>query len=185
VVRLLEQAPLPTLELQQIAQVPRVEQELLAGPALPAGAERHGVDPDGEPLHDREQLQRAERLQEQRVRADLLRRRLVRLVGARQEHDRDVLRRTRSLQPRAERRAVETRHAHVEHDCVRPRGGDSPLGGRGVRSLVDLDVHGLERRAQKRSKAGIVVDEQEAQCALLYRRLNSHSVDLSVSTANR
>src|SRR5205085_12349273 len=58
----LQQPPLPALELEQVPQVARVEQELLLRPLLPARAERQRVEPGRDALDDREELERAERL---------------------------------------------------------------------------------------------------------------------------
>ena len=67
-VRLLEQLALPALDLDQVAEVARVQQQLLlARPrAWPRGTGTP-LKPAREPLDDREQLERAERLQHERV----------------------------------------------------------------------------------------------------------------------
>ena len=120
-VRALEQAPLPALELQKVTQVAGVEEQLLIREALSGRAVRGAVQSARQALDHREQLERAERLQHEGIRTDLARNRLVRLVGARQEDDRDVARRWRPLEDGAERHAVLTRHAHIEHDRVGTR----------------------------------------------------------------
>src|SRR5919204_5250587 len=71
VVRALQEMPLPALDLEQVAQVARVEEQLLLRLALARGAERDPVEAAGEALDDREQLERAERLPEKCLGADL------------------------------------------------------------------------------------------------------------------
>jgi len=163
VIGVLQQAPLPALDLEQVTQVAGVEQQLLVCLPLPARAEGRCVEPGGDPLHDREQLQRAERLEHERFRADLGRRRLVGHVRTGEEHDRDVAGRARGLQLRAERCPVQAGHADVEHDRVRTGDLDALPGRHCIRGLVDLDVHGFERRAEKCTKSVVVINEQEAQ----------------------
>src|SRR5204862_4894006 len=80
-VRALQQPPLPSLELEQVAEIARVEEELLVLVALAERPERRPVQATGEALDDREQLERAERLEHERVCADFRRRRVGRQVG--------------------------------------------------------------------------------------------------------
>jgi hypothetical protein len=88
----LEQAPLPTLDLEQVPEVTGVEEELLLRLLLSAGPVRGAMQPAGEALDDRQQLERAERLEHEGVRSDLARDQLVRDARAGEEHDRDVAR---------------------------------------------------------------------------------------------
>ena len=63
----LEQPALAALELEQVPEVARVEDELLLVRAPVRRAERHADARAREPLDDAEQLERPERLQEERV----------------------------------------------------------------------------------------------------------------------
>ena len=67
----LQELPAAALDLEQAAQVVRVQQQLLVRLRRRAGAERPLVEPAGELLDDAEQLERAERLAQERVGARL------------------------------------------------------------------------------------------------------------------
>src|SRR5712691_9674762 len=72
----LEQLPLATLDLEQVPEVARVEQQLLlrsGGPPL-GRPERDAIETARETLRDGEELERAERLANEGVGADALRR---------------------------------------------------------------------------------------------------------------
>ncbi len=164
-VRALEQAPLPALELQKVTQVAGVEEQLLIREAPSGRAVRGAVQSARQALDHCEQLERAERLQHERIRADLAGDRLVRLVGAGQEDDRDVARRGRPLQDGAERHAVLSRHAHVEHDRVGTRLDDPLPSLVGIGGLVHVDVDRFESRSKQCPQTIVVVYDQEADGA--------------------
>ena len=84
-----------------------------------------------------------------------------------QQHDRDVVRRLRSLQARAEGGAVEPWHADVEHDRVRRPRLDHPASLGGVAGLDHVDVDRLERCPEQCAETVVVVYHQEAQTFLL------------------
>src|SRR6478735_6920440 len=70
----LQQLALPALDLEQVAQVARVEEQLFLGPCRPLlrRTERDAVEAAGETLGDGEQLERAEGLPDERIRSDAL-----------------------------------------------------------------------------------------------------------------
>ena len=146
-VRALEQAPLRALDLDQVTQVARVEDELLLAGLVGRAAHRRPHARAGESLDDAEQLERPERLQQQRVGAggagDVLD-----VLHPRQQHDPDRVRVGGGLELPAEGEPVHPGHADVEHDHVRPGGGNPLLGLGGASSLVDVDVDVLEGRPQ-------------------------------------
>src|SRR5438093_8347418 len=74
-VRALQQLSLAPLDLQQMAKVACVEQQLLLRPgtSLLRGAERDPVEAAGQTVRDREKLQRTERLAQERVGAGTFR----------------------------------------------------------------------------------------------------------------
>src|ERR671930_986097 len=71
-VRLLEQDALPALDFEQMAEVARVQLELLLHFPRPRRPEREGMHAAGEALDDGEQLERAEGFADERVRARLV-----------------------------------------------------------------------------------------------------------------
>src|SRR5207244_6693076 len=97
VIRVLEEPSVLPLELEQMPQVPRIEEQLLVRQALLTRAERRSVEASGEALDDGEELQRAEGLEHERVRADLACNSLVGEVRTGQQHDRNVASRLRAL----------------------------------------------------------------------------------------
>jgi hypothetical protein len=145
VIRSVEQRPLLALDLEEMTEVARVQQELLLRVDASRRTERHAVHSAGEALDDRQQLERAEGLFDQCVGARAVK---IRELGAGQEDDRNVpcLRRTpkrsRVLEP------VDPRHENVEHDHVRLAGGDASSSHRRAVGLVELEVEDLERRAE-------------------------------------
>ena len=66
-VGLLEEVSLSPLDLEQMSEVARVEQQLLTRVRASRRSVRHAVEPARQPLDDGEQLERAERLQEECV----------------------------------------------------------------------------------------------------------------------
>src|SRR5262249_61149909 len=67
VIGTLDQVTLAALDLEQMPEVARVEQELLLRLALLRRSERNPVQAAREPFHDRQQLERAERLAQERI----------------------------------------------------------------------------------------------------------------------
>src|SRR5436853_3447557 len=119
VVRALQQVALTSLDLEQMPQVARVQEQLLLRLAFLRGAERDPVEAAGEALDDGEQLERAERLPEERVSAGgngFVRGAAVRTA---EDDDRDALRVPRALQMPAKRKAVDAGEVDVEDDRVR------------------------------------------------------------------
>ena len=92
-VRPLQELLPAALDLEQAAQVVRVQQQLLVPGRGSRGPERPLVEAAGEALDDREQLERAERLAQERIRARAPRRLLGLLAGSGQEDDADPARR--------------------------------------------------------------------------------------------
>jgi hypothetical protein len=166
-VGLLDELPLAALDLEQVAQVAGVEQELLADVAgLARGAHRDAEAAPGDALGHAEELERAEGLREEGVGAGEVGRGERPALRAREQDDADVLRRRVVLQAPAVLEPGDPGHHHVEDDHVRPCGGD-PLGGLGgIRRLVYLDLETLERRSEQFSQTGVVVDQQDSQVLL-------------------
>ncbi len=162
-IRVLEQCPLAALDLEQMLQVARVEQDFLLRRARLARATgRNAVASTRKGLDGREQVERAERLPHERLGAALLGTPRLLVVGAGQEHDRDLLRAVGALQARGQLRAAHAGHAQVEHDHVRPLLLDAGLCLDGGGCLVNLDVGALEGRSQQLAERGLVVDEQNS-----------------------
>ena len=111
----------------------------------------------GESLDDREELERTERLSQDRVGA---RRAELRDVGAGEKDHGDVPRLRIALERAAVLDAVDTRHEDVEHDRVGLVRGDATRGHRCAVRLVELEIEHLERRAKETSQACVVVNEQ-------------------------
>ena len=164
-VRPLQELPATALDLEQTAQIVRVQQQLLVRFRRHAGAERAVVEPAGEVLDDVQQLERAERLAEEHIRTRLPGRLLGHPVGAGEQDDPDPARRGIFLQPPAERDAVFAGQPDVEHDDVGRACGDRRRRLRRGPGFVDLDVDQLERRPQERQQPRIVVDEEDARRA--------------------
>ncbi len=68
-VGVLKEVPLAPLDLEQMTKVSCVEEQLLLRCSILRGPERHAVQAAGQALDDREQLQRAERLQQEGISA--------------------------------------------------------------------------------------------------------------------
>ena len=159
-VGVLEERALAALELDQVAEVSCVEEQLLlARLRLPGNhPRRHRPVPTGDPLDDGEQLERPERLQEERIGAA----EVVHVVATGQEHDPDVAGLGIGLQHPAEDDPVDPRHADVEHDHVGPLVANRERRLRGVARLAHLDGNRLEGRPEQSPEAIVVVYEQQA-----------------------
>ena len=131
VVGAFDQMALATLDLEQMPEIACVEEQLLLGLSLPLRAEGDSVQAARKPLDDREQLQRAEGLAEERIGAGFKGCFGRPAVGAAQDHDRDVFRRAVPLQLPAEGKAVHPGQVDVEHDRVGAHTPDSCERGRG------------------------------------------------------
>ena len=144
-----------------MAEVARIQNELLLAGATLRAPHRSAGDRAGEALDDAEQLERPERLQEQRVRAGGAGH-VLHVVHSGQQDDADRARVGALLQLAAEGEAVHARHPDVEHDHVRPLGRD-PLFGLGRASgLVHVHLDVLERRAEQGAESRIVVYQQQS-----------------------
>ena len=111
-VRPLEQDALPALDLEQVTEVSGVELELLLDATRFARAKRERPEASGQPLDDREKLERAERLAQKSVGPRGLAVLLRSAIGAREQSDGDVARPRVGLDPPAE----------LERNCLRRRG---------------------------------------------------------------
>ncbi len=163
----LEQLLPAALDLEQPPEVVRVQQQLLVRRVALARVERALVEAAGEALDHGQELERAERLAQERIRAGRPRRLLRLDPGARQEDDADPAGRGIALQSPGEAQAADVGKADVEHDDVRwtIRDRRHRLGA-GAR-LGDLDVDQLEGRAEQRQEAGVIVDEEDAGAAVV------------------
>ena len=150
----------PALDVEHVPKVARIEHELLVGRLRAARPARHRRPP-GDALHDGEQVERAERLVDERSRTRALRAPRLLRIGAGQEHDRDVLRPLLRLQPLAELGAAHPGHAQVEDDHVGAAPADARLRLEAGLRLVDRDVRALEGRAEQLPQRGLIVDEQD------------------------
>ncbi len=110
-IRVLKELALAALDLEQMAQVARVQEHLLVRGARPLHASRGGTAAAGQPFDDREQVERAERLPDERLGAGALRAPRLLGVGAGEQHDRNQLRLLVALQPRAELGSAHAGHA--------------------------------------------------------------------------
>jgi hypothetical protein len=155
----LEQSALPALELDQMPQVAGVEQELLLVRACESRSEAEAGMPGRDPFDDREQLERPERLAQERVGArgsgDVLH-----VVEAREQHDADLAGGGVLLQAAAEGQAVHAGHVDVQHDHVGAAGRDPSRGLLGVGGFVHVDLDRLAGGAQQRTETFVVIDQQ-------------------------
>src|SRR6266545_379433 len=166
VIRALDERALAALDVEQPAEILRVEDELfLRRRALRAG--RPLVEAACDPLDDVQQLERAKRLANEGVGARRARGLLGARVRAREEDDPDVARHRVALQLPTERDAVGAWHGDVEHDDVGCPRHDLLLRLGNALRLVDLDVDDLESRSEEDAKSRVVVDEEQAQPAVL------------------
>src|SRR5262249_19185845 len=125
-----------------------------------------------EALDHAEQLERAEGLAQEGVRAGGIRLRAAALVGAGQEHDADAPPVGIALDGVAEGEPVLSRHADVEDHDVRLRAHQVAARGGRVLGLGDLDRDDLEGRPEELPEGWIVVDEQDAHCGSPWRFRN-------------
>jgi hypothetical protein len=145
-----------------VAEVLRVQEELLLRVVRPPRAKRNAVLLACEPLDGREQLERAERLADERVGAHLVRRLLGAAVGAGEQHDAETVVRVVGAQLAAEVEAASPGHANIEDDDVRLERANGLLGLGGARRLLDLHVEDFERRPEERPERSVVVHEQNS-----------------------
>ena len=139
---------------------------MLLGPLVGLPPERALGQPAGQLLDDLEQLERAERLADERVGTCGTALFVARVGGAGEQHDRYLGRGRLSPQTAAERDAVHVGQGDVEHDHV-GRALRQPLHGLGrAAGLVDLDVDDLECRPQQHAEVRLVVDDEDANAAL-------------------
>ena len=166
-VGVLQQRPLTPLDLKQVAEVARVEEELLLV-SLPLGRERrrHRLEAAGQALDDVEELEWAEGLPHVGVRGRRLAGEREVADRAREEDDGDALRHGVGLHAPAELEPAHPGHAHVEDDRVRAPQLDDVERSLRARGFLHLDVHDLERRAEQSTESVIVVNDQQAHWRL-------------------
>ena len=114
----LDEESLASLELEEAPQVLRVEEELLLGPLVRHQPERPLRQAAGELLDRLEELERAEGLADERVRARSVSLVVGRARVAGEEHDGHLGYGPQGPQPAAEGDAVDVRQRDVEHDHV-------------------------------------------------------------------
>jgi hypothetical protein len=114
----------------------------------------------GQPIDDAQELERAERLVEQRVRADA-RRVLLADLGPRQKHDEGRLGSVLPLQLRTEGKSVDSWHRHVEQDDRRAPEPGQVEGAASVLGLCDLELR-RQRRMEQRAQRSVVVDDEDS-----------------------
>ena len=160
-VGLLNERALRALDLQQVAQVARVQEQLLPFAAdLLRRAERNAVETSREPLDHGEQLERAEGLRHERLGAGGVRGDARATLGTGEQDDGDATRLDVRLQLTAELEPVHAGHHDVEHDHVGRIRADQLARLDGSGRLDDVDVEDVEGRAQQRPEPRVVVDEQ-------------------------
>jgi len=142
VIRVLKQAALAALDLEQVTQVARVEHELLFLTTRVLRAKRNAMEPTDETFDNGEQLERAERFRQDGVRARLTRDDLVDRPC--EQHDGNRPRARVALEPAAEVDAALARHVHVEDDRVGDPGVEERRRARGILGLVDLHLERVE-----------------------------------------
>jgi hypothetical protein len=164
-VGVLEEDALAALDLEQVPEVARVEKELLLvfDRALAAVGRRHRRKPAREPLHDVQELERAEGLAHERVGAVAD----ARVPdGAGEQDDCDTGCVLIALYSPADLAPAHSRKPDVEHDDIRPVADDGLQGGFAGADVVHLDVDDLEGRPQESPKRGVVVDDEQAHWRL-------------------
>src|SRR5215216_70424 len=162
-VGLLQKLALAALELQQAAEVLRVEEELLRRRAgRLRGRHRARIAADGEALDRVEQRERAERLADEAFGAGLLPGRRGDGIAGEQD-DRNRARVRVGLQLAAEADAVQAGHGNVEDDDVWKPRRDRLVRGRRTVCLLHVDVRHLEAGAEQGSQARVVVDDQDVR----------------------
>ncbi len=171
-IRALEQRALSPLDREHVAEVARVEQQLFVVVHL-NGTRMHGGRPravPGEPVDDREQLERAERLAHECLGSRILAASSLFEIGAREEDDRDLARVRRSFEPCAQLGTADAGHAQVEHDEIGASRPDARLGFECRAGLVHGHVCALEGDAQELAQGGLVVDQQNLHSRLACRQ---------------
>jgi hypothetical protein len=158
----LDERPLPALDLEQAPQILRVQDQLLLRRAG-RRPERPLVETARQPLHGVQQIERAERLAQERVSTAGLCGTLRPALRPGEEDDADVRRGRVRLQLAAEGQPVRAGHAHVEDDDVRAALGDPLPRQIGRVGFVDFDVDDLERRSEQDPQRRIVVDDEEPE----------------------
>jgi hypothetical protein len=156
-IRILEQPALAALDLEQVAQVARVEDELLVIVARMLRTKRNSEQAADETLDDREQLERAERFRQDGVRARLTRDDLVDRPS--EQNDGNRARAFVGLETAAEVDPALARHVHVEHDRVGDLALEERRRVRGILGLVDLDLERVEGCPKQGPQAGVVIHE--------------------------
>jgi len=151
-VGLVEELVLPAADLDQAVQVGGVDD-------VAPGAHRAEAGLPDERRDEGEQLQRAERLAQERLRPGGPRG-APRFVRAADRDDRDLARLRRLAQPLEIEDAVDTGEPDVEQDRIRARLGKGPLGLDHVVGRIHLVSLELERRADELTQQPVVVDDQ-------------------------
>src|SRR5256714_6571029 len=126
-------------DLGEIPEGARVEQELFLGLSLLRRAERDSMQATRKALDDRERLQRAERLAEERIGAGFERCFGRSAVRAAQDDDWDVFRLPVALQLPGEGQPVHSGEVDVEHERVRMLPPDRSQRGPRILCVLDLD----------------------------------------------
>ncbi len=152
------------------------EELVLAATDLDQPVQVGGVDDVGAPVQlaeagppdewgdECEQLERAERLAEERFGAGVARRATC-FVRAADRDDRDLLRLWRLTQPLQVEDAVDPGQPDIEQDGVRARLGKHPLRLDHVVRRVHVEPFQLERGADQLTQEPVVIDDQYATCA--------------------
>ena len=155
---------LGALELDDTAQVARIEQELRVVATVDRDlGQRVRPQPAGETLDEAEQLERAERLREVGIGAGIRGVSRHQVDETRQEHDRDRGSTQVGLERAAEVEPGLAGEPHVEDDHVGLLGGERGPCRRRRRCLVHVDLDIFERGPDQREQSRIVVYYQQAQ----------------------
>src|SRR5215204_2610101 len=162
-VGVLEEVPLAPLDLEQMTKVACVKEQLLLRCSILRGPERHAVETARETLDGREQLERAERLQEEGIGAARSPVDVTGAVRSGEENDLDIGGGRVLLQLATVGETTLAGHLDVEHDHVRMVALHMRRSLLGAPRLGDLHVDDLEGGPQESPESRIVIDEQEAQ----------------------
>ena len=117
--------------------------------------------PVAQPVEEPEQLERAERLAEEPVRARRRRLLLGHVRAGQEDHGRRVVA-AHPLELAAERETVPVGEADVDDRRGRPPEAGERLRLDGAARLLDLELVERERRPQEEAQARVVVDDQHA-----------------------
>jgi hypothetical protein len=158
---LLDEYPLAALDLQEVPEILGVEQHLLVLAAAALRPEGDAEAAAGEALDDGQQLERAERLAQERVGPGQVGLDLSAGFRAGQEHDCNIARGRIVLESAAELEPAHTGHAHVQDEHIRLADRDALHGATRAVRFVHLEVEDLAGRADEGSQAGIVVNKQQ------------------------